>query len=529
MNKSIYKKITIASFIMMASVALSRMTGLLREMSIAYFGGTGGHVDAYQVAFVIPEILNHILASGFLSVTFIPLFSKYIVEKNEDKGWEAFSAILSCFGTVLLVLIIIAFYFAPDIVDIIAPGLYDPETKALAVRMTRIIIPAQFFFFTGGMFMAVQFAKEKFTIPALAPVIYNIGIIFGGIILSPYVELEGFSWGVLGGAFSGNFLLQYYGAKKVKMRFKFNFNFLDKDLIQYVKLTIPLMVGLGMTFSAEFFLKFFGSYLPEGSIAGLNYGFRIMLLVVGFFGQAVSVASFPFMAKLYAEKKIDELNDLLNKTMKYISLIIPFSVLLIIVRSEVVFLIFQRGSFNSASSDMTSDILLYLLLGSFAFSAQTIVSRGYYASLNTMTPAVFGTIAVLCSLPLYKYFTDMMGACGLAFAISISATLQVFLLYFLWNRKTGNRSFSVSVLIFKMVVIGFVTGCLLYWFRQFILSYADIKTVFGAVFVMFSTGMVFLVLLFLFGYLLKIKEFFELLNIVINRLFKKQSFFSSRF
>ncbi len=519
MNKSIYKKITIASLIMMVSVALSRVTGLLREMSIAYFGGTGALVDAYQVAFVIPEILNHILASGFLSVTFIPIFSKYIEENNEERSWEAFSTILSCFGTVLLIFIVIAFYFTPDIVEIIAPGLYDPETKSLAVKMTRIILPAQFFFFTGGVVMAGQFAREKFFIPAVAPFIYNAGIILAGVLLSPYVKIEGFSWGVLGGAFLGSFLLQYYGARKVKMKFKFNFNFLNRDLIQYVKLTIPLMVGLGMTFSAEFFLKFFGSYLPAGSIAGLNYGFRIMFLLVGFFGQAVSVASFPFMAKLYAQKKVDELNNLLNKTIKYLSLIIPFSVLLIIVRREVVFLIFQRGSFNSASSDFTSDILLYLLLGSFAFSVQTIVVRGYYASLNTMTPAVFGTIAVLCSLPLYKFFTDMMGACGLAFAISISATLQVFLLYFLWNRKTGNRSLSVCFLILKMILTGIVIGFLLYWFRQFVLCYADIKTVFGVFFVMLSTSVVFLLLLFLLGYLLKVKEFFELTDVVIKRFF----------
>jgi putative peptidoglycan lipid II flippase len=174
-----YKKVGLASLIMMTSVFLSRLTGLIREQVIAYIGGISGGVDAYQVAFIIPEILNHIVASGFLSVTFIPIFTHYLVQNKEEEGWRVFSLILTCFGSVLLLLILIACIFARGFVEILAPGLDDPILIERAVRMTRIIIPAQFFFFSGGMLMAVQFAKEKFFIPALSPLIYNLGIICG--------------------------------------------------------------------------------------------------------------------------------------------------------------------------------------------------------------------------------------------------------------------------------------------------------------------------------------------------------------
>jgi putative peptidoglycan lipid II flippase len=173
MPSSLTKKVGIAALIMMASVLLSRVIGLLRNMVIGYIGGASGAVDAYQVAFIIPEILNHVVASGFLSVTFIPIFSNYLVQNKEAEGWKVFSLIVTTFGAMLIVLIGIAFIFAPQLVALTAPGLKDTAQIASAVRMTRIILPAQLFFFLGGMLMAVQFTKERFKLPALAPLIYT--------------------------------------------------------------------------------------------------------------------------------------------------------------------------------------------------------------------------------------------------------------------------------------------------------------------------------------------------------------------
>jgi putative peptidoglycan lipid II flippase len=170
---SLYKKVGIASLIMMSSVLLSRVIGLLREVVIAYAGGARAEVDAYQMAFVLPEILNHVVATGFLSITFIPIFSRYLVKEREEEGWKVFSLILTSFGTLLLILILMASLWADHLVGLVAPGLHDPTTRSLAVKMTRIVLPAQFFFFAGGLFMAVQFAKEHFFLPALAPLLLD--------------------------------------------------------------------------------------------------------------------------------------------------------------------------------------------------------------------------------------------------------------------------------------------------------------------------------------------------------------------
>jgi putative peptidoglycan lipid II flippase len=518
MPKSLYHKVGIASLILMASVFLSRVIGLFREMAIAYSGGARAEVDAYQIAFVIPEILNHIVASGFLSVTFIPIFSGYLASNREIEGWKVFSVILNSFGLVLVVFIAITLFFAPELISLTAPGIKDPVLLAKAVRMTRIILPAQFFFFTGGMFTAAQFAKEEFRLPALAPLVYNFGIIAGGMLLGPVLKMEGFSWGVLAGSFLGNFAIQYRGAQKVGMKYSPVIDFTHPDFIAYVRLTLPLMVGLTMSFSTEFFLKFFGSYLPEGSIACLNYGLRIMFILVGLLGQAIGTASFPYMARLAAENQIPEMNRLLDNTLKYLSLIIPFSMLLIILRHEVVAVLFERGRFDAAATDQTAGVLLYLMIGAFAFAAQTVVVRGYYAVRNTLFPAVYSTIGVLVSIPFYVLGMKLLGAGGVALAISISAMIQVTLLYALWNRRSNNaESRSVYRGYARMILISIPIGIFLECLRRELGRWIGLKAFSSSLLTAGVTGLVFLFLLFAAGHLFKIREITE----TLRRLFQK--------
>ncbi|MGD9079516.1 MAG: murein biosynthesis integral membrane protein MurJ [Desulfobacterales bacterium] len=519
MSKSVYKKVGIASLIMMASVFLSRLFGFFRLMIIAYVGGRSGEVDAYQVAFVIPEILNHIVASGFLSITFIPIFSRYLAADEEKKGWEIFSIILSCFGTLLILLIFIGMIFTPEIVALVARGRTDPVFRLQVIRMTRIILPAQFFFFAGGLFMAVQFAKEKFLIPALAPLFYNLGIIAGGLLLGPKLGMEGFSWGVLLGAFVGNFGLQCWGARRIGMRYSPIFDFSHPDLKKYIKLTLPLMLGLTLFFSMEIFMKFFGSYLPPGGIADLEYSLRTVLLLVAFFGQALGVASYPFMARLIAENKLAEMNQLLNDTLRYLSLVIPFSVLIMVLRNEVILMLFQRGKFDAAATGQASVVLIFFLIGAFAFAANTIVPRGYYAMQDTLFPAIYATIAVIFSIPLYLAGLNILGARGIALAVSLSAIFQVYLLYVFWNRRTKNKgSRAVYVTYLKMFFLSALLGIFMAGFKLKVLGGIDSATFTGSLVVAVITGIVFMGVLFLGGYLLKIKEIKEVIHRVRAKL-----------
>jgi len=526
-NSTTLKNIGFASLIMMASVFSSRIIGLIREMTIAFAGGASGEVDAYQIAFIIPEILNHVVASGFLSVTFIPIFASYLVNDNEEEGWRIFSIIFNTFGILLLIFIAVAFYFSPELVRLFAPGFKDPQLFNSAVRMTRIIMPAQFFFFAGGMFMAIQFAKERFFIPALAPLLYNLGIIAGGLLLNSRlgmvlfgstIGMEGFAWGVVMGAFAGNCALQYVGAKRAGMKFYPLVNLKHPEFLKYIMLTIPLIVGLSMTFSTEIFLKYFGSFLSDGSIAALNYALRIMFILVGIFGQAVGVASYPFMAKLASRGKIDELNDLLNTTLKYLLLVIPISTLFMVLRHEIVFILFQRGRFDPDATRITSEVLPFIMAGTFAFAAQTVVVRGYYAIQNTWFPALFGTIAVFASLPLFFIFMKWLGTPGVGLGLSISAFMNSGLLFVLWNRKSGNSyAGTVYVFMIKMVLLSIGVGLILWKIRAMFLPLFNSSTISGALAISTITSFIFTVIFIISGMVFKIDE----ISIFMSKLAKK--------
>ena len=495
-----------ASIIMMASVLLSNLIGLIREMVIAFVRGAGQEVDAYQLSFLIPEILNHILASGFLSITFIPIFSRYLAKDNEREGWRVFSIILTNLGILLIVLIGIAEGFTHDLIAVLAPGYDEPELKVTLVHMTRIIIPAQFFFFASGLFMAVQFAKEKFGIPALAPIIYNLGIISGGILLGSRFGMVGFSWGVLAGA-AGNCIVQYRGAKRLGMKLQISFELNHPDLRRYILLTLPLMIGLTMTFSREFFFRIFGSYLPPGGISGINYGLKIMLIPVAIFGQAIGTAAYPFMARLVAEEKIEEMNELLNNTLRYLALVIPLSVLLMVLKNEVVLIIYQRGQFDASATALTADILIYLLAGAFALAAYTIVPRAFYAMQNTLFPAVYGSVAVLLSIPFYYFGLQFFGSKGIALAISLSGILQVLVLYMLWNKRSYNQgSRQVYIFYAKMIFFSALLFPLLTWFKTNVLAAVNPATFFGSLWVILLTAAAFAAIMGLVAYGLKVRE-----------------------
>ena len=518
MSRSVYKKVGIASLIMMTSILLSNLIGLVREMVIAYFRGAGSEVDAYQLSFLIPEILNHILASGFLSITFIPIFSRYLSEKNESGGWRVFSIILSNFGVLLIFFILIAEVFTAQIISVLAPGIDDPALKIAVIRMTRIILPAQIFFFASGLLMAVQYAKENFAIPALSPIIYNLCIILGGALLGSRLGMLGFSWGVLGGA-ACNFLVQVIGARRVGMTFRFSFELRHPDLKKYIVLTLPLMLGLTMTFSREFFFRIFGSYLPPGGISGINYALKIMLIPVALFGQAIGTAVYPFLARLVAENKLAEMNNLLNNTLRYLALVIPVSVLLMVVRNEVVSIIYQRGQFDAAATALTADILIYLLVGAFALAAYTIVPRAFYATQNTLFPAIYGSIAVLLSIPFYILGLRYFGAKGIAIAISISEILQVAVLYMIWNKRSQNTATRpVYVFYGKMIGLSVILGPLLVWFKANLMKGIDTATFTGSLLVIALTTTAFMAVMAVVAYGLKVNEITDVAGQMVNKI-----------
>ena len=433
------RSLSIAALIMMGSVFLSRVIGLFREIILARYGGTSFEMDAYVTSFIIPELLNHFLAGGFLSITFIPIFQKHLVNNREDLAWRTFSNLFTI-GTLLFgVIIPIAVYSVPELLTLLGPQIKDTRSFPLTVHLTRIILPAQLFFFWGALLSAVQMARKKFFLPALAPLGYNGGIILGGLILGPRMGIEGFAWGVIGGAFFGNFVVQIPGALRCGMRISPVFDFRDPDLLVYLKKTLPLILGLSMTFSNEIFFRYFGSFLPEGATSSVNYALRTTMMLVAIFGQASGVAFYPFLTRLATEKKFGEMEQLLHKVLRRIAAyLIPLSAVCFVLAQPVITVLYQRGRFTLQSSIETAAVFSVYLAGTFTFSSYFIVARAFYAMQNMILPMLTSTLTAVITVPMYMVFSRYFGARGIALAAVTGSFLQCMVLYGIWIRYHGS-------------------------------------------------------------------------------------------
>jgi putative peptidoglycan lipid II flippase len=521
-SQSLGQKIGVASLIVMASVFLSRILGQVRQSYIAYVGGVGSDVDAYTIAFQLPDILNHVIAGGFLSVTFIPIFAAHLEKKDLTEGWRVFSIVITVCGSILVLLTAIAMIYTPTLVSWVAPGYANQvETLQKAIRMTRIILPAQTFFFLGGIFMAVQYAQGRFFIPAMAPLIYNLGIIFGGVVFSQTLGIEGFSWGVLGGAFLGQFVLQAFGAAKVKMRFRPAWQISHPDFKTFVYLTIPLILGLGMTFSMEFFFKFFGSMLEKGTVSSLNYALRVDMLLVALFGQAAGVASFPFLARLYAKGSIGQLVSTLDQTIRrYICLAIFASALMIVLAREIVIVLFYRGAFSLEDVATTTQALQVFLSGAFAMAAVNIIVRGFYATKNTWLPAIFGTLAVVLSIPLYWLFSQTLAGTGVALGVSVSALLQAVILYTVWNRRINNQGSSTYLALGKSILIALPLATAAWFLRCWLIDFFNQDSLIDSLIVCTLVGVLFLMATIYMAKAFKVVEITQIVERILVKIKK---------
>ncbi|HTP44511.1 MAG TPA: murein biosynthesis integral membrane protein MurJ, partial [Candidatus Acidoferrum sp.] len=418
---------------------------------------------AYYAAFTLPDFLNYLIAGGSLSVTFIPVFAKYVAEKSEDEGWHVFSTVVTVMGFVLVALVLLGEVFAHQLVNVIAPG-FSPAERERVVFLTRLMLPAQVCFYQGSILSAVQYAKGQFVIPSLAPLVYNIGIILGGVLLSSRIGMTGFAVGVLGGAITGNLLLQIYGAYRAGAKFTPNFNVRHPGFWLFLKLSVPIMLAVSLSFTDDWIIRWFGSYLQPASITWLSYGKTLMRVPLGIVGQGVGVASFPVLAQLYSEKKFDQLNGVLNSIFKgIVFLLVPISALTIAQSLPLVHLVFSHTRLTAPDMQATAVTLAFFSLGMFAWGAQYNLARGFYATRDTITPAVVGTVMTLLNLPLYWWLVRRAQHVGLALASSLGIIIYTVVLFVLLNRRTKNNAGSqLAVFFCKVTTASIVAGVVCY-------------------------------------------------------------------
>ncbi len=513
-QRSLGHQIVASTGIVMATIIASRFLGLLRNWVLAHMIGANGHTDAYFAAFTLPNFLNYLVAGGALSLTFIPVFTKYVAEGQEDEGWDVFSTVTTFMGLLLVVLVVLAEIFAHSLVPLVAAPGFHGNQRELLVFLTRVMLPAQICFYVGGILAAVQYVRGQFLVPSLAPVIYNIGIILGGFLLAPYIGIVGFSIGVLAGALVGNLLLQIWGAHRAGARYRPQLNLRHPGFRLFVKLTVPIMLALSLPLTDDWIIRWFGSFLQKGAISWLSYAELLMRVPLGIVGQAIGVASFPVLAQLYSEKRYGELNGLLNHALKaLILLLVPIAALTIAQSSPLVHLVFPHTRMSEVDLRATAEALIFFALGLAAWGAQMLLARGFYAARDTLTPAIAGTALTAITLPLYWWLSHRMEYRGLAFASSIGITAYSLLLFVLLIRRTKNEQVGELVRFFlKVCGISVAMAAICYPAMQRLGEWISWRTVGGAFLDLVLVTALGVAVLLALGRLFRLHEFDEYLR-----------------
>ena len=430
-----------AALVVSAGVLISRILGQVREIIFASLLGANASTDEYVAAFAIPDFLNYLLAGGFLSITFIPIFSRYLAQDDEQGGWEALSAIIRPVAIAITTLVAIGWVAAPQIIELLFPR-FQPEQITNTIRFTRIILPAQIFFVLGALFSAVQYTKGVFTIPTLAPIIYNLGIIIGGVAWAIVNEAspEGFVWGALSGALVGNFALQWWGARRVGMRLPLKIPWQNPVLREYLLIALPLMIGQSIVVLDETFMRVFGQFVSEGAATELNYARRTMLVPVGVVAQAAGVAAYPFLARLFAEGRIDEMKRTVDKALRVVLVLSTIAAALVAAMTiPIVRALFERSNFTADNTLGTADALFFYAFAIPIWGGLQILNRAFYARREMWTPVVVGTASTIVAIPLYAILQNTFGIRGVAVASTLALGVYTGILAAVWYADADDK------------------------------------------------------------------------------------------
>jgi|GEM_PF-24394 len=437
-----HKNFKRAAGLMLVAVLLSRLLGLIREMLIARQFGSTGMVSAYYAAFNLPDLLYFFLSSGALSSAFIPEFTKRFETGKKKEAWEVFSIIACFMGLVLTAAVVIFWIYARPLVSILAvPGFVTqhPELVPLTILLTRIILPCQLFFFLGGLMSATLESRQKFAARAAGPVIYNLGIIFGAVVLARWFHIAGLAFGTLVGAFVGNIVYTWHCMRKEGYEFYPSLNLRHPGVVRVAKLALPVIFGLGLPQIDVIINRWFASFVSASAPADMNFANRLMQVPLGIFAQAAGTAILPMLAAYAAKSAFDDMRSGVSYGLRAIMVeSIPATVFLIVMADPLVRTIYMGGAFSPSSVAPVAILLIWYSVGIFAWAGQRIVAPGFFAMQDTITPVAIGTVSTVIFIPLNIVLMRMMGAPGIALATTIGISLHFLgMTWFLRRRLHG--------------------------------------------------------------------------------------------
>lgn len=453
---------------MMVLVLASRILGLVRSRFLAHFFPIDT-LDAYRAAFVLPDFVANVLITGALSVAFIPVFTDYLQNKKESEGWRVASSILNISLLFYLIFVVILIVFAqPLIGKFVAPG-FSPDKLNLTTHLTKIILLSEFLLIIGSFFTSILQSFHRFIIPALAPVLYNLGIIIGILWLRPFFGLTGVAMGVVLGALF-HVLIQLFLVNKFGFSYKFRLNMKDLGVQKIIRLSLPRVAGIGLAQAEAWVSVFLASLLGAGSVAILGFAGDIQNLPIGLFGITFATASLPMLSAEWNAGKKDHFKTTFLSTMHQVFYFtIPLSVLFMVMRIPIVRLILGTGYFDWPSTVATAVTMSYFAIGVFAQSAFFLLIRAFYALQDAATPLKVASVSLVFHAAISSFFVFGIAkkfsipVSFLGLASSLTAVFGFVILLVLLDKKVGGFDKNELFLpLIKILTASVFMGILLY-------------------------------------------------------------------
>ena len=418
----------------MVSTFLSRIMGLVRVKYTVWLFGRGMAADALNGAFVLPDMISYFLVGGAASITFVTILTRYRDSGREAEGQRSLSVILTTMYLVLGSAILIAELIAPWYIHWWFPG-FDAQKAALCVKLTRILLPAQLFFFAGGVFGAVLLVRKQFNVQAVTPLIYNLGTIVGGVLLVKRLGVSSLAIGTVAGAFFGPFLLNAIFARRAGTRYHPILDWHDEGLREWVRLSLPLIIGVSLVTADNWIIAHFASG-TNGAVSLMSYAKQLFTAPMAVLAQAAGAASMPFFASLWAKENRYEFAHVVADSVSRVACLgLLAASAMVALGKPMIDLFFIGGRFSSSDASQCAAYFAVFSLSMFLWSAQAIYSRAFYAAGNTFVPMAAGTIITLISLPIYAAFNRWYGAMGLAIASDLGIALQTLTIAVLLHKR----------------------------------------------------------------------------------------------
>jgi len=451
---------------------VARFFGLGREVATANFFGTTGIYDAFLIAFMIPNFFRGLLAEGALNAAFIPVFTEYSASgEDKKKSYEVFHL---CF-TVSLVLTL-SLFAAILAFSFIMSGAVADESKWFQVWMLlRFTFPYLIFISLTALNMGVLNVYKNFFLPSLSPVILDIFWVGALFLLLPLMgstpgeRIYGLCLGVIAGGI-GQFIFTLVPVLKRGYTVRLNFNFRHPAMKKMGKLLLPVIAGVAVVPINLLVDYSLANTLYDGAVSGLWYGTRIFQLPLGIFAISISTAILPWLAEDFSSKNYLRFTANLRFALRMlILLMLPFTFGMIILRTEIVTLLFSRGLFSGDSVRMAASPLAFYSLGLAGYGGVSVLARAFYSCGDTVTPVKVGLLSIVTNLFLNIALMKFLNHSGIALSTAVVGIMNFALLLWLFNRK--HLKINVRELVpftGKSLVISASMGVILcLWKRMF--------------------------------------------------------------